>query len=74
MFQRDTWIFAAPDPAVVGIDLTTDMKCALITENYVGGIGYYSTTCMKLGVFCYIMTVQNVVYVLCINLYKLSKL
>ena len=38
------------------------------------GIGYYSTTCMKLRVFCYIMTVQNVVYVLCINLYKLSKL
>jgi hypothetical protein len=32
MFQGDTWIFAVPDPAVVGIDLTTDMKRALITE------------------------------------------
>jgi len=34
MFQGDTWIFAAPDPAVVGIDSTTDMNLALITENY----------------------------------------
>jgi hypothetical protein len=34
MFQGDTWIFTAPDSAVVGIYLTTDMKCALITENY----------------------------------------
>jgi hypothetical protein len=32
-----------------------------------GGIGYYSTTCIRLAMFCYIMTVQNVVYVLCIN-------
>jgi hypothetical protein len=31
MFQGDTWIFDAP---VVGIDLTTDMKRVLITENY----------------------------------------
>jgi hypothetical protein len=31
-------------------------------------------TKVKLGVFCYILTIQNVVYVLCINLYKLSKL
>ena len=38
-----------------------------------GGIGYYGTMCTKLGVFCYIMIVQNVVYILCINLYKLSK-
>jgi hypothetical protein len=30
MFQGDTWIFAA----VVGIDLTNDMKRDLITENY----------------------------------------
>ena len=29
---------------------------------------------VKLGVFCYILTVQNLVYVLCINFYKLSKL
>jgi hypothetical protein len=29
-----TWIFTARDPAVVGIDITTDMKRALITENY----------------------------------------
>jgi hypothetical protein len=29
---------------------------------------------VNLGVFCYIVTVQNVVYVLCINFYKLSKL
>jgi hypothetical protein len=29
MLQEDKWIFAAPDPAVV-----TDVKCALITENY----------------------------------------
>jgi hypothetical protein len=34
MFQQDTWIFTAPDPAVVGNDLTTNMKRALITENY----------------------------------------
>jgi hypothetical protein len=34
MFQGDIWIFTAPDPAVVGIDLTTDIKRALITENY----------------------------------------
>jgi hypothetical protein len=34
MFQEDTWIFAALDHAVVGIDLTTDMKSALITKNY----------------------------------------
>jgi hypothetical protein len=27
----------------------------------------------NLCVFCYILTVQNVVYVLCINFYKLSK-
>jgi hypothetical protein len=32
MFQRDTRIFAAPNPAVVGIDLTTDMRRALITS------------------------------------------
>jgi hypothetical protein len=30
MFQGDTWKFAAPDPAVVGINLTTDLKRALI--------------------------------------------
>jgi hypothetical protein len=29
MFQEDTWICAAPDPTVVGIDLTTGMKCTL---------------------------------------------
>jgi hypothetical protein len=34
MFQEDTWIFAAPDPAAVGIDLTTERKLALITESY----------------------------------------
>jgi hypothetical protein len=34
VLQGDKWIFAAPDPAVVGIDLTTDMKRALITEYY----------------------------------------
>jgi hypothetical protein len=34
MFQGGMWIFAAPDPAVVGIDSTTDMKRALTTENY----------------------------------------
>jgi hypothetical protein len=37
-------------------------------------IGYYSTECIKLAVFCYIMAVQSIVYVLCINLYTLSKL
>jgi hypothetical protein len=35
MSQGDTRIFAAPDPAVVGIDFTTDMKRVLVTENYV---------------------------------------
>jgi hypothetical protein len=34
MFQEDTWIFAVSNPAVVGIDLTTGMKRAVITENY----------------------------------------
>jgi hypothetical protein len=34
MFQGDTWILAVLDPAIVGIDLTTDMKRSLITENY----------------------------------------
>jgi hypothetical protein len=34
MFQGDMWIFAAPVPAVVGVDLTTNMRPALITENY----------------------------------------
>jgi hypothetical protein len=34
MFQGSTWIFTAPDPAVLGSDLTTDMKRALNTENY----------------------------------------
>jgi hypothetical protein len=36
--------------------------------------GPYTVTCIKLAVCCYIMTVQYVVYVLCINLYALSKL
>jgi hypothetical protein len=34
--KGNTWIFAAPYPAVVGIDLTTGMKRAIITENYGG--------------------------------------
>jgi hypothetical protein len=38
------------------------------------GIAYYSTTCIELAMFFYIITVQNVVYVLCINLYTLAKL
>jgi hypothetical protein len=34
MFQGDIWIFAALDPAVVGIDLTTNMRSSLkITES-----------------------------------------
>jgi hypothetical protein len=36
--------------------------------------GPYAVTCIKLAVFCYIMTGQNVVYVLCINVYTLSML
>jgi hypothetical protein len=32
VFQGDTRIFAAPDPAIVGIDLTTNMKHSLIAE------------------------------------------
>jgi hypothetical protein len=36
-------------------------------------IKYYSTTClMKRAIFCYIMTVQTVVYVLCIHFQTLS--
>jgi hypothetical protein len=35
--------------------------------------GPYTVTCIKLAVFCYIMTLHNVVYVLCTNLYTLSK-
>jgi hypothetical protein len=34
MFQGDTRIFAASELAVVGINLTTDVKRALVTENY----------------------------------------
>jgi hypothetical protein len=34
MFQGDMWISTAPYPAVLDFDLTTDMKGALITENY----------------------------------------
>jgi hypothetical protein len=34
IFQEDSWIFAVPDSTVLGIDITTDMKRALITENY----------------------------------------
>jgi hypothetical protein len=34
IFQEDTRIFAASDPVVVGTELTTDIKCALISENY----------------------------------------
>jgi hypothetical protein len=75
MFQGGTWIFAAPNLAVVGIDLTTDMKRAFITENY--GVQKFlmepELSEVKLGVLCYITTVPNVVYVLCINLYTLSK-
>jgi hypothetical protein len=33
MFQGDMWIFAASDPTVVGTDLTTDKKRALITDS-----------------------------------------
>jgi hypothetical protein len=34
IFQEDARIFAAPGPAIVVIDFTTDMKRALITEIY----------------------------------------
>jgi sulfur relay (sulfurtransferase) DsrF/TusC family protein len=34
MLQGDTWIFAALDPVLVGTDLTVELKCALIAENY----------------------------------------
>jgi hypothetical protein len=34
-----------------------------------GGIGHYSTTCIKLAMFCYIMTIQFDVYAHCIHLY-----
>jgi hypothetical protein len=34
MFQEHMWIFAAPDPAVLDIDLTAAMKHAVITESY----------------------------------------
>jgi hypothetical protein len=34
MMQGDRWIFVQPDPEVLVIDLTTDMKRVLITENY----------------------------------------
>jgi hypothetical protein len=35
---------------------------------------YYSTTCIKLAMVCYILRVQNIMYILCINEYALSKL
>jgi hypothetical protein len=34
IYSKETRIFAAPDPAVVVMDLTTAMKRSLITENY----------------------------------------
>jgi hypothetical protein len=34
MFQGDTWMFAAPNPAAVGIGITTDTKRALNIEIY----------------------------------------
>jgi hypothetical protein len=34
IFQKVTWIFAAPDLAVVVTDLTTNMRRVLFTENY----------------------------------------
>jgi hypothetical protein len=37
-----------------------------------GGTGYYSTTRIKLAMFCYIMTVRNVVHVLCIEAISLQ--
>jgi hypothetical protein len=37
------------------------------------GIGNYSTTYIKLAILYYSVTVQNVVYALCINLDTLSK-
>jgi hypothetical protein len=81
MFQGGPWIFAAPNPAIVDIDLTNDMKRALITENYgvqKSLIVLYPMedlhTCIELALLCYILTVQNVVYALCINLYTLSNL
>jgi hypothetical protein len=48
-----------------------DINCGSVRG---GCTGYYSTTCIKLAMFCYIMTIQNVVHVPCINLYILSKL
>jgi hypothetical protein len=45
MFQGVTWTFVAPDPAVVLIDLVTDMKSALITENY--GVQKSLSTCIR---------------------------
>jgi hypothetical protein len=34
MYQVDTWIFVAPDPAVVGIDLTNDKKRLITSPNH----------------------------------------
>jgi hypothetical protein len=45
MFHRDTWIFTAPDPAVVGIGLTTDTKRAFVTESY--GVQKPSSSCTR---------------------------
>jgi hypothetical protein len=69
MFQEDRQTFAVPNPAVVGTDLTTVMKRALITENY-GVQKSFVLYPMKhlhdhnYPRFYYIITVQNTVHVL----------
>jgi uncharacterized membrane protein len=65
MFKGDTWIFAAADPAVVGIDLATDMKCALNTSQDLTPLDSLTIAIQViLCIFCYIITVQNTVHVL----------
>ncbi|KDR14868.1 hypothetical protein L798_11008 [Zootermopsis nevadensis] len=34
MFQEGTWIFTTPSPAVVGVDLTSEMERVFVTEIY----------------------------------------
>jgi hypothetical protein len=82
MFQGDPWIFAAPDPAVVGIDLSTDMKRALITENYLVHkslivlypMKHLRTEFLTNHLVCIRKVLNDGQFVrLCINVYTLSK-
>jgi hypothetical protein len=52
IFQGDTWIFAAPDVAVVGTDLITDMKRALNTIPDVTSLDFSYGDTLTITILC----------------------